>query len=96
VVLLSDPTAILGEIQMINYLDLSSKVSFITNRLNPNLHCFSRVRMKYHVVLLSDPTAILGEIRTINYFDLRSRVSFITDRFNLTFSACSASVGSTT
>jgi hypothetical protein len=39
VVLLSDPTAILGEIRNKNSLGLKSKVPFNTDRLEPNLYC---------------------------------------------------------
>jgi hypothetical protein len=37
-VLLSDPTGILGEIRTKNCLALKSKVAFISERTQPNLH----------------------------------------------------------
>jgi hypothetical protein len=80
IVLLSDPTAILGEIRTKNSFDLKNKVPFFTDRLQRNLHCLQRMHREYHVVLLSDSTAILGEIRTKNCFDLKSKVPFITKR----------------
>jgi hypothetical protein len=64
VLLLSDPTAILGEIRTKECFDLKSKVRFISDRLQPNLHCLWRKQMEYHVVLFSDPTSILGGIET--------------------------------
>jgi hypothetical protein len=39
VVLLSDPTAILGEIRKKNCFGLHSKVPFITDKLQHKLHC---------------------------------------------------------
>jgi hypothetical protein len=80
VVFLSDPTAILREIGTKNCFDVDSKVTFITDPLQPNLLGLHHVGRKYHVVLLIDPTAILRETGTKNCFDLKSKVPFITDR----------------
>jgi hypothetical protein len=74
--LLSDPTAIIGEIRTKNCFGLKSKVPFIADRLQPDLQWLLRMRRDYHVVLF-DLTVILGEIRTKNYFALRSRVPFL-------------------
>jgi hypothetical protein len=80
VVLLSDPTAILGESRTKKCFGLKSKVPFITDRLQPNLQRLGGMRRVYHVVLLSDPTPILGELRTKYCFDFMSKVPFITER----------------
>jgi hypothetical protein len=72
-----------------------SKVPFITDRLQPNLHCLQRMRREYHVVLPPNPTAIVGEIgrKTVLTSGVRCP-SLLTD-FNVTCIVCSACTGST-
>jgi hypothetical protein len=69
-VLLSDPTAILGERGTKNSSILKMKVPFITHWRKRNFHCLLRMRREYHVVLLSEPTAVLGGIGKKNRFEL--------------------------
>jgi hypothetical protein len=67
VLILSDPTAILGETRTEKCFALSSKMPFITDRLQPNLHFLQIMGREYYVVLLTDLTAILGEIPKKNF-----------------------------
>jgi hypothetical protein len=53
---------------------------FITERVQPTLHCSLHMLRDYYLQFLSDPTAILGDILTKNCFGLKSKVPFLTDR----------------
>jgi hypothetical protein len=82
--ILSHSAAMRGEKRMKNCFGLKNKVPFISDPLQPNLHCLWRMRRACHVAYVSHPTAIWGEIHTKNSFAHKSKVPFLKDRFKIT------------
>jgi hypothetical protein len=63
-VLLSDPTAILGDIRTTNFFGLKSKFRFSSDRFRHNLHRFWRKSWESHLLYYSDHAGMWREIGT--------------------------------